>query len=383
MNQSALAVIMGAVLIAIFILLAILFFKALRKKKIREPERKLEPQEKATEVIGEKVELEKVEEVIEEAEEEIEETEVEEEGKLGFFARLKEGLSKTRSALIGKVESLFAGRKVDEKLYGELEEILITADVGVSTTQALLDVLKARAKQEEIVEAEDLKKVLKEEIRRKLQPKPISIELGSKPFVMMMVGVNGVGKTTTIGKIAHQFTHEGKKIVLAASDTFRAAAVEQLERWAERSRSEIVKQAQGADPAAVAYDAVTAAAARGADIVIVDTAGRLHTRVNLMEEMKKIKRVINKANQTAPHLMLLVVDANTGQNAIRQAEEFNEAVGIDGIILAKLDGTAKGGVIIGIYDQLKIPIYYVGVGEKVYDLRPFDPDEFTEALFES
>lgn len=385
-NNNLVSIIAGIVLIAISILFALLFFKAFRKRKIEEPEKKLEQKAGiAQEVTGEeRVDLERIEEFIEEAEEEIEEEEIEEEeGRKGFFARLKAGLEKTRTAFVGRIESLFTGRKVDEGLYGELEEVLITADVGLKTSNALLESLKERAEKEKITDAGDLKRILKEEIRKKLQPKTVSIELTDKPFVIMMVGVNGTGKTTTIGKIAHQLTQAGKSVILAASDTFRAAAVEQLEKWAERSKSELVKQAQGADPAAVAYDAVSAAVARSFDVVIVDTAGRLHTKTNLMKEMKKIKRVVAKARQDAPHLILLVVDANTGQNAIRQADEFNEAVGIDGIILTKLDGTAKGGVIIGIYDQLKIPIFYVGVGEKIYDLRPFDPDEFIEALFES
>lgn len=373
-------------IVVAFIFALNLFFRALKKKKQEEIGKKLgQEADLASNIEGaEKVSLEKIEETIEEAEEQIEEAEIEEaEGKKGFFARLKEGLNKTRAAFVGRIESLFSGRKVEKELYDELEEILITADVGLKTSSALLESLKERAEKERITDAQDLKRLLKEEIRKKLQPKPVAIELTEKPFVIMMVGVNGTGKTTTIGKIAHQLTQKGKSVILAASDTFRAAAVEQLEKWAERSKSKIVKQAQGADPAAVAYDAVFAAVARQADVVIVDTAGRLHTKTNLMEEMKKIKRVISKAKPNAPHLVLLVVDANTGQNAIRQAEEFNEAVGINGIILTKLDGTAKGGVIIGIYDQLKIPIYYVGVGEKIYDLRPFDPDEFVEALFES
>lgn len=373
-------------IVVAFIFALNLFFRALKKKKQEEIGKKLgQEADLASNIEGaEKVSLEKIEETIEEAEEQIEEAEIEEaEGKKGFFARLKEGLNKTRTAFVGRIESLFSGRKVEKELYDELEEILITADVGLKTSSALLESLKERAEKERITDAQDLKRLLKEEIRKKLQPKPVAIELTEKPFVIMMVGVNGTGKTTTIGKIAHQLTQKGKSVILAASDTFRAAAVEQLEKWAERSKSKIVKQAQGADPAAVAYDAVFAAVARQADVVIVDTAGRLHTKTNLMEEMKKIKRVISKAKPNAPHLVLLVVDANTGQNAIRQAEEFNEAVGINGIILTKLDGTAKGGVIIGIYDQLKIPIYYVGVGEKIYDLRPFDPDEFVEALFES
>jgi len=306
-----------------------------------------------------------------------------EERRQGLFARLRQGLSKTRGALTGRIEALFAGRMVDDELFDELEEILITGDVGVKTTESLLQSLQQRAKDEGIEDAEELKGIIREEVRRRLQPKTVAIEPDSKPFVIMMVGVNGVGKTTTIGKIAHQFTQAGKGVILAASDTFRAAAVEQLEKWAERSGSELVRQAEGADPAAVAFDAVSAAVARDVDVVMVDTAGRLHTKKNLMEEMKKIKRVLGKAQEGAPHMVLLVVDANTGQNAVRQAEEFDNAVGIDGIILTKLDGTAKGGVIISVYDQLKIPIYYVGVGEGVSDLRPFDPDEFTSALFES
>ena len=299
----------------------------------------------------------------------------------GIFKRLRRGLAKTRKLLTTDLDDLFAENKtVDGDMLDNLEEILITADIGVQTATDLMQRVSSKASR--IGDAAALKKVLREEILDLLVGKSQICETsGSRPRVIMVVGVNGVGKTTTIGKLAARFLGEKKRVLIAAADTFRAAAVEQLAIWAERSGADFVRHKDGADPAAVAYDGIEAARARDADVVLVDTAGRLHTKINLMEELKKIKRSIAKIMPDAPHEVLLVLDATTGQNALSQAKLFNEALGVTGIALTKLDGTAKGGIVISIHDRLNIPLQYVGVGETVEDLQVFDPHQFVEALF--
>jgi fused signal recognition particle receptor len=300
----------------------------------------------------------------------------------GFFGRLKERLTKTREILITRVDRLVLGKKeIDEDLLEELEEILITSDLGVMTTHALIDSVQQKVKRKELDDPERLKEYLQEEILRFLDVSKRNPDFSQKPFVILIIGVNGVGKTTTIGKLAMRYHAQGKKVLLVSGDTFRAAAGEQLEIWAGRSGAEIIRQKEGSDPSAVVFDAVKASLAREMDIVLIDTAGRLHTRVNLMEELKKIRRVIQKEIPDGPHQTWLVLDATMGQNAVSQARLFNEAMEINGIILTKLDGTAKGGIIVGICNELKIPIEYIGIGEKVEDLQPFNPEEFVRALF--
>jgi fused signal recognition particle receptor len=300
---------------------------------------------------------------------------------MGFFDRLKESLTKTRKSFIEKVESVFTGRKIDDETLEELEEILIMSDVGTKASSEIMSVLREKAKSGEANDAVSVKELLKHEMTAVLgEPEPLVV-FGSKPFVILAVGVNGVGKTTTIGKLASRFRSQGLSVLLAAGDTFRAAAIEQLEIWAKRADTQFVKHQKNSDPAAVAFDAVVAAQSRGIDVVIVDTAGRLHTKSNLMEELKKVKRSIDKALPGAPHEILLVVDATTGQNALRQAELFNKVSGVTGIALTKLDGTAKGGIIFAIKKGLGIPVRLIGVGEGIDDLRDFDPKEFVEALF--
>lgn len=300
----------------------------------------------------------------------------------GFFTKLKEGLTKTRDQFVGKVEEILTGRrKIDEDLYEELEEVLIRSDVGVTTSMELVQRLRQEVKKRKLTEAQELREVLKEEIAD-LLGEEVPIQFApSGPSVILVVGVNGVGKTTTIGKLAYYFKNEGKKVILAAGDTFRAAAIDQLEIWGNRAGVEVIKQREGADPAAVAYDSIQYAKPRGVDLVIMDTAGRLHNKVNLMEELKKVKRVIEREIPGAPHEVLLVLDATTGQNAIQQAKIFQEAAGVTGIVLTKLDGTAKGGVVLGIQGEVKIPVKWVGVGEGMEDLRPFVPQDFADALF--
>ncbi|BBO72893.1 signal recognition particle receptor FtsY [Desulfosarcina widdelii] len=299
----------------------------------------------------------------------------------GLFARLKSGLSKTRRILTTDIDELFLGKKiVDDDMIEDLEELLITSDMGVQTTMDIME--RISGKRSRIAGAGELKRVLKEEILAYFDalPEPVP-EAAAKPHVVMVVGVNGVGKTTTIGKLAAHESKKGRKVLIAAADTFRAAAIEQISIWAERAGAEIVRHKDNADPAAVAYDGIEAAISRGADTVYVDTAGRLHTKVNLMEEIKKIQRTLSKRLPDAPHEVLLVLDATTGQNALSQAKMFNEALGITGIALTKLDGTAKGGIVVSICSELNIPLKYIGVGEGVEDLQPFDPKQFVEALF--
>jgi fused signal recognition particle receptor len=300
---------------------------------------------------------------------------------LGIFERLRQGLVKTRTTLVGNVETLFSGRKVDETLFEELEELLIMADVGPQAAVFLTNTLRESAQKNRITKAEELRSVFKEEIKTILKQGSKVICAGEKPYVILTVGVNGVGKTTTIGKLARRFTDQGFTVTLAAADTFRAAAIEQLEIWAQRAGAQIVKHRSGADPAAVAFDAVHSAKTKEIDTVIIDTAGRLHTKTNLMEELKKIYRVVNREVSSAPHEVLLVVDATSGQNAINQAKMFNDAVNVTGIALTKLDGTAKGGIIVAINKELGIPVKLIGVGEGVEDLQDFQAGEFVEALF--
>ena len=294
-----------------------------------------------------------------------------------LFERLKSGLAKTHNSIVNKIESFFSSTASREGLTEVLEETLITSDIGVKTSWLIINSIKDGLKG---YNADELKACLREAIFNILKDCQKPLEINTKPFIIMVLGVNGVGKTTTIGKLASRFASEGKKVLLGAGDTFRAAAIEQLEIWARKTGCDIIKQEQGGDPAAVAFDAVKAAVARDVDIVILDTAGRLHTKVNLMEELKKIKKVIAREIPGAPHETLLVLDASTGQNAVNQARMFNETAGITGIVLTKLDGTAKGGIIVAIANELKIPIRFVGVGEGIEDLREFDAREFVEAM---
>lgn len=306
------------------------------------------------------------------------------EGK-SLFARLQERLDKTRKSLLHRLDTLFLGRKViDQELYDDLEEILITADLGVATVHALLDEVRKEVRRNELQDPAVLKRILHDKILAYLLEidRPAEMVMPeSGPFVIMVVGVNGVGKTTSIGKIAAKFVRAGRSVLLVAGDTFRAAAIDQLKIWAGRSGVDIIAQKQGADPSSVVFDAMEYGRARNMDVIIIDTAGRLHTQVNLMEELKKIKRVIGKKLAGAPHEVMLVLDATTGQNAVSQARLFNEAVGVTGLTLTKLDGTAKGGIVVNISRELGIPVRFIGIGEQIDDLRDFDPREFVDALF--
>ncbi len=300
---------------------------------------------------------------------------------MGFFDRLKEGLSKTRKNLVEKVETVFRGRKIDAETLEELEETLIVSDLGIRASTEIVEFLREKARKGEMKDSDSVRDFLKQEMTTILgASRPLSLS-GEKPYVILTIGVNGVGKTTTIGKLAGRFASEGRSVLVGAADTFRAAAIEQLEIWSKRTGAQLVKHESGSDPAAVAFDAVEAAKARKIDVVIIDTAGRLHTKSPLMDELKKVRRVIDKAFPGAPHETLLVVDATTGQNALKQAEMFHHAVGVTGIALTKLDGTAKGGIVFAIHRELGIPIRLIGVGEGVEDLRDFDSKEFVEALF--
>jgi fused signal recognition particle receptor len=302
----------------------------------------------------------------------------------GLFRSLHERLSKTRVSFVSKVDDLFLGKKeIDAELLDELEEILITADLGVNTTLDLLDEIRNRVSRKELKDPQALKLALKERILTFFQGyDDAEMKLpATGPFVIMVVGVNGVGKTTTIGKIAGKFVSSGQRVLLVAADTFRAAAIDQLKIWGERVGAEVIAKQRGADPSSVIYDALDYAATKDFDVIIVDTAGRLHTKVNLMEELKKIKRVINKKMEGAPHEIMLILDATTGQNSISQTKLFNEAAGLTGLTLTKLDGTAKGGIVVNISHDFNIPIRFIGIGEKLEDLRDFDPGEFVEALF--
>ncbi len=307
-----------------------------------------------------------------------------EESRAGFFSRMKSGLAKTRASLVDGVATIFIGQKeIDDDLLEELETQLLVSDVGMEATSKIIGNLTQRVAYKELANADALISALKTELTQILEPanKPLVIDESATPFVILVVGVNGVGKTTTIGKMARQFQMEGRKVMLAAGDTFRAAAVEQLQVWGERNDIPVIAQHTGADSASVLFDAFQAAKARKMDVLIADTAGRLHNKDHLMEELKKVKRVLNKIDPNAPHEVLLVVDAGTGQNAINQACLFNEAVGLTGLALTKLDGTAKGGVTFALSQQMQLPIRFLGVGEQITDLRPFDAAEFVDALF--
>ncbi len=304
----------------------------------------------------------------------------------GLFARLRAGLSKTRSGLTGGIANLLLGHKqIDDELLEELETRLLTADVGVEATQAIIADLTRRVARKQLNDADALMSALHDDMRAMLEPvtAPLQIPDSQRPFVLLVVGINGAGKTTTIGKIARQLKNEGRSVMLAAGDTFRAAAVEQLRSWGERNQVPVIAQEQGSDSASVIFDALQAAQSRNIDVLIADTAGRLHTQSNLMEELKKINRVLGKLDEAAPHEVMLVVDAGTGQNALNQARQFDQAVNLTGLTLTKLDGTAKGGIIFAIAKQLGIPIRYIGVGEAIEDLRPFDAADFVDALFET
>lgn len=355
--------------------------EAVEEEAALEPEltdEELEAQALAAEAAEEAVIVVPVEE---QAEEEIVQ-EQEKPTKEGFFARLKRSLLKTKENLGSGFISLFRGKKIDDDLFEELEEQLLIADVGVETTRKIIANLTEGASRKQLRDAEALYGLLKDEMGEILAKvdEPLNIE-GKMPFVILMVGVNGVGKTTTIGKLARQFEQQGKSVMLAAGDTFRAAAVEQLQVWGQRNNIPVIAQHTGADSASVIFDAIQAAKSRNVDVLIADTAGRLQNKSHLMEELKKIVRVMKKLDEDAPHEIMLTIDASTGQNAISQAKLFHEAVGLTGITLTKLDGTAKGGVIFSVADQFGIPIRYIGVGERIEDLRPFKADDFIEALF--
>jgi fused signal recognition particle receptor len=309
-----------------------------------------------------------------------------EEEKRGLFSRLQERLSRTRHNLTDGLANLLLGRKtIDDELLEELETLLLTADVGVEATSRIIDDLTERVERKELSDPQALMQLLKHHLREILQAceKPFAERNEGKPLVMMMVGINGAGKTTTIGKLARKFQLDGESVILAAGDTFRAAAVEQLQTWGERNQIPVIAQHTGADAASVVFDSLQAATSRNIDVLIADTAGRLHTKSNLMEELAKISRVMKKIDPEAPHEVLLVVDAGTGQNAINQAMQFHQTVGLTGLVITKLDGTAKGGVVFAIADKVKVPIRFIGVGEAIDDLREFDPDEFVDALFET
>ena len=300
---------------------------------------------------------------------------------MGLFSKIKEGLKKTRKAVMGQIESMLKSfTKIDEELFEELEELLVMGDVGVPTAEKICDELRHRVKKEGITDPADINGLLEDIITEMLEGGE-ELDISTSPSIILVIGVNGVGKTTTIGKLANLLQKDGKRVILAAADTFRAAAIDQLDIWAQRSHCEIIKQNEGSDPAAVIFDAIAAAKARHADVIICDTAGRLHNKKHLMDELAKINRVIDRELPDAAKEKLLVLDATTGQNAVNQAEQFREATGITSIVLTKLDGTAKGGVVLAIKDGLGIPVKYIGVGEQIDDLQPFSAQDFAKALF--
>lgn len=301
---------------------------------------------------------------------------------MGFFSKLVEGLTKTRDNIVSGIDAVFSGfSEIDDEFYEELEEILIMGDVGVKTTEMILESLRDKVKEKHIKKPEECKELLIESIKEQMDLGENSYEFENRKSVVLVIGVNGVGKTTSVGKLAGQFKNRGKKVVLAAADTFRAAAIEQLTEWAKRTGSDIIAQSEGSDPAAVIYDAVSAAKARGADVLLCDTAGRLHNKKNLMEELKKIDRIIEKEYSDAYRENFIVLDGTTGQNALSQLREFKDVTNVTGIILTKMDGTAKGGIVVAIQAEYGIPVKYIGVGEQVDDLQKFDSDEFVNALF--
>lgn len=303
--------------------------------------------------------------------------------KKGFFSRLAEGLTKTRNNIVNSIDAIFSGfSSIDDDFYEEIEETLIMADIGMKTTESIMEDLRAKVKEQKIKDPQECRELLIESMKAQMSLAENAYEFENKKSVILVIGVNGVGKTTSIGKLAGQYKEEGKRVLLAAADTFRAAAIEQLTEWSNRAGVEIIAQKEGSDPAAVIFDAVTAAKARNVDLLLCDTAGRLHNKKNLMEELRKIDRVIEREYPDAYRETLVVLDGTTGQNALAQAKEFNEVAPIDGIILTKLDGTAKGGIAIAIQAELGIPVKYIGVGEKIEDLQKFDPDAFVRALFE-
>ena len=303
--------------------------------------------------------------------------------KKGFFRRLSEGLSKTRNSIVSGIDSIFKGfSAIDDDFYEELEEILIMSDVGINATTKIIDNLKAKVKETKTKEPSECRKLLMDSMKEQMSVPENAYDFENKKSVVLLIGVNGVGKTTSIGKLAGQLKAKGKKVLVAAADTFRAAAIEQLTEWANRAEVEIIAQKEGSDPAAVVFDAVTAAKARNVDVLLCDTAGRLHNKKNLMEELKKIDRVIEREYPGCHRETMVVLDGTTGQNAMVQAKEFNAAAAIDGIILTKLDGTAKGGIALAIQAELGVPVKYIGVGEHMEDLQKFDPDAFVDALFD-
>ncbi len=301
---------------------------------------------------------------------------------MGFFDRLKEGLSKTRKGITEKIDQVLVSfGKVDDELFDELEEVLITADLGMDTAIRVIDGVKKKVKEQKIIDPLKIKELIKESLVDILGKETEKLDIEPSPAVIMVIGVNGVGKTTSIGKIANMLKKDGKKVILAAADTFRAAAIDQLEIWSKRVDVELIKQDEGSDPAAVIYDAIQAARARKADVLICDTAGRLHTKKNLMEELRKVSKIIDRELPGARRENLLVLDATTGQNAVSQAKTFSEVTDISGIVLTKLDGTAKGGIIVSIKSELDLPVKLIGVGEQIDDLQPFNARDFVEALF--
>lgn len=300
---------------------------------------------------------------------------------MGFFSKIKDGLKKTRNAVVNQIDGMLKSfTKIDEELFEELEELLVMGDVGVKTASKITEELRARVKKEGVTDPNEVHRLL-EEITADMLRGGEELNLNTKPSIILVIGVNGVGKTTTIGKLANNLRMQGKSVLLAAADTFRAAAIDQLEIWAERAQCDIVKQKEGSDPAAVVYDAISAAKARGTDIIIADTAGRLHNKKYLMDELGKITRIIDRELPDADKEFLIVLDATTGQNAVNQAREFKNSAGITGIVLTKLDGTAKGGVVLSVKEELGVPVKYIGVGEQMDDLQPFDADSFAKALF--
>ncbi len=300
---------------------------------------------------------------------------------MGLFKKIKDGLKKTRESVVNKIDSMLKSfTKIDEELFEELEELLIMGDVGVNTATKITDELRKRVKKEGVTNPEDVLGLL-QEITADMLRGGEELHIDTKPSIILVIGVNGVGKTTTIGKLANNLRKQGKKVILAAADTFRAAAIDQLEIWGERAKCEVIKQKEGSDPAAVVYDAISAAKARGADVIIADTAGRLHNKKHLMGELAKISRIIDRELPNADKEFLIVLDATTGQNAVNQAKAFKDSTGITGIVLTKLDGTAKGGVVLSIKEELNVPVKYIGVGEQMDDLQPFDADDFAKALF--
>jgi fused signal recognition particle receptor len=306
---------------------------------------------------------------------------------MGFFDKLKQGLQKTHNNIFDKVNKLvYAKKKIDDEFLDELEEILLSADVGVQTTEAVIENLKTRVKEEKYEYQDELNNLLREELNKVFIGRKSNVQdvfnIDKKPHIIMVVGVNGVGKTTSIGKLAYNYKEKGYSVMIASADTFRAAANEQLEIWAKRAGAEIIQLQQGSDPSAVVFNAVNSAIANNFDVVIIDTAGRLHTKINLMEELKKIKRVTQKIMPDAPHEVFLVIDATTGQNSLNQAKQFSEFIGLTGLILTKLDGTAKGGIVLRINNELKIPVKFIGVGEQIDDLQVFDNESFVKALLE-